>query len=166
MTAKEGLQFWAKMAKTIQESMMKWGTFLAVGAVSSALLQARAQTYDTNNDFVQTFAGSGFYGYVDGQGTQTMFFNPSSLVADTSSNLFVLDPGNYRIRKITPDAIVTTFVGGGGLSAAPATERMFTLMQMMSVALWQLTTQTRCGLSAAAVLGYFELGATGTLRAR
>src|SRR5258705_8074912 len=82
--------------------------------LSSALCcRASAQTYDTNNIVVQTFAGSGFSGYVDGQGTQTMFNNPMAIVADSSSNLFVLDYANSRIRKITPDGTVSTFAGGG-----------------------------------------------------
>ena len=50
---------------------------------------AGAQIYDTNNVVVQTFAGSGFAGYLDGQGTQTMFNNPNVIVADSHSNLFV-----------------------------------------------------------------------------
>ncbi len=85
-------------------------TFLTVTA---SLSQAFAQNYDTNNPVVQTFVGSGFYGYLDGQGTQTMFNNPSAVVADSSSNLFVLDNSNYRIRKVTPDGTVSTFAGGG-----------------------------------------------------
>src|SRR5215510_1862472 len=76
-------------------------------------LCAFAQNYDTNNPVVQTFAGSGFYGYLDGEGTQTMFNNPLAVVADSSSNLFVLDAGNARIRKITPNGTVSTFAGGG-----------------------------------------------------
>ena len=75
--------------------------------------QAEAQIYDTNNDAVQIFAGSGFSGYLDGQGTQTMFNNPSQIVVDSLGNFFVLDSGNYRIRKITPNGTVSTFVGGG-----------------------------------------------------
>src|SRR5258706_9589707 len=74
---------------------------------------ANAQTYDTNNVTVQTFAGSAFTGYLDGQGQLTMFSDPSLVVSDSSSNLFVWDNGNLRIRKITPDATVTTFAGGG-----------------------------------------------------
>src|ERR1035441_8010442 len=74
---------------------------------------AGAQIYDTNNVVVQTFAGSGFAGYLDGQGTQTMFNNPNVIVADSHSNLFVWDVNNYRIRKIAPHGTVTTFAGGG-----------------------------------------------------
>jgi len=75
-----------------------------------------AQIYDTNNVVVQSFVGSGFYGHVDGQGALTMFYNPSSVVADSSGNLFVLDNSNYRIRKVTPDGTVSTVVGGGQIS--------------------------------------------------
>src|SRR2546425_1021691 len=81
--------------------------------VAASISYAFAQNYDTNNPVVQTFVGSGFYGYLDGQGTQTMFNNPSAVVADSSSNLFVLDNSNYRIRKVTPSATVSTFAGGG-----------------------------------------------------
>jgi hypothetical protein len=88
--------------------------FLVNSAVIAASLScAFAQNYDTNNPTVQTFVGSGFYGYLDGQGTQTMFNNPAAVVGDTSSNLFVLDVGNSRIRKVTPDGTVSTFAGGG-----------------------------------------------------
>src|SRR5438445_11129471 len=82
--------------------------------VTASLSQSFAQNYDTNNPVVQTFVGSGFYGYLDGQGTQTMFNNPSAVVSDSSSNLFVLDNGNSRIRKVTPNGTVSTFAGGGG----------------------------------------------------
>lgn len=81
-----------------------------IGFVIAAVFgwHAAAQIYDTNGDFVQTFAGSGFSGYVDGVGQQTMFNAPSSIVADSHGNLFVWDSNNYKIRKITPDGTVTT----------------------------------------------------------
>ncbi len=68
-----------------------------------------AQTYDTNNVVVQTFAGSGFSGYVDGVGQQTMFNGPKLIVADSQGSLFVWDSGNYKIRAILPDGTVSTF---------------------------------------------------------
>jgi len=76
-------------------------------------LVVRAQVYDTNNVVVNSFVGSGFYGHVDGQGELTMFDNPTSVVADSSGNLFVLDRENEVIRKVSPDGTVTTFAGGG-----------------------------------------------------
>jgi hypothetical protein len=74
---------------------------------------ACAQTYDTNNIVVQTFAGSGFSGWVDGVGTQTMFNGPQSVIADSQGNLFLLDTGNSCVRKITSDGTVSTFAGRG-----------------------------------------------------
>src|SRR5882724_11165464 len=88
---------------------------IALFAVAGTLaLQAGAQIYDTNNEVVQTLVGSQFSGYYDGQGVLTMFNNPSKVVADSSGNLFVLDNGNHRIRKVTPGGAVSTFAGGGG----------------------------------------------------
>jgi hypothetical protein len=75
---------------------------------------AGAQIYDTNNDVVETFAGSGFSGLVNGQGTQTMFNWPCAVVADSSGNLFVADSTNGLIRKITPGATVSTFASFSG----------------------------------------------------
>jgi hypothetical protein len=88
----------------------------------AAGFRTSAQIYDTNGDYVETFAGSGFSGYLDGVGQETMFNflscegcqGTDSIVADTSGNLFVVDADNYRIRKITPDGTVTTFAGNGG----------------------------------------------------
>lgn len=65
---------------------------------------ASAQTYDTNNVSVQTFAGSGFYGDYDGQGVLTMFNAPTAMAANAAGNRFVFDSNSGRIRKITPDS--------------------------------------------------------------
>ncbi len=90
----------------IANSILLWLMLVTCGRIE-------AQVYETNNIVVQNFVGSGFYGHVDGQGALTMFYNPSAIVVDSSSNFFVLDSSNYRIRKITPDGTVSTFVGGG-----------------------------------------------------
>ena len=75
--------------------------------------RAQAQIYDTNNVMVSTFAGYGIPAYVDGQVLLTAFNNPTQIVSDTSSNLYVWDNGNQRIRKVTPDRTVSTYIGGG-----------------------------------------------------
>ncbi|HSY20105.1 MAG TPA: hypothetical protein VK815_17295 [Candidatus Acidoferrales bacterium] len=87
--------------------------------------QTKAQIYDTNNVAVQTFAGSGFSGYVDGVGQLTMFNNPTAIAADSHGNLFVFDSQNSRIRKIAPDSTVTTFVGGGNQTTGVGTNINF-----------------------------------------
>jgi len=82
----------------------------------SSVCVAQTTIYDTNNVIVQTFVGSGFAGHVDGQGMQTMFFFPRSIVADSFSNLFVLEirGDGSIIRKVTPSGEVSTFAGGSG----------------------------------------------------
>jgi len=93
---------------------MKIKIVAAASVVMATLTwQAGAQIYDTNNEVVETFAGFGIPGYVDGQGALTAFSSPSQIVSDTASNLYVWDSGNARIRKITADGTVTTFAGGG-----------------------------------------------------
>src|ERR1035437_1288736 len=102
------------MCSLLESEIVKLKIVIILMAIATMLgWQAEAQIYDTNNVVVQTFAGSGFSGYVDGIVELTMFNNPSAVVADSSGNLFVWDYQNYRIRKITPDGTVSTFAGGG-----------------------------------------------------
>lgn len=61
---------------------------------------------------VTTFAGSTF-GYLDAKGTAAQFEAPLVLGTDPKGNVFVFDAFNYLIRKITPDATVSTFMGAG-----------------------------------------------------
>ncbi len=104
------------------------GKFLIVLAANMLSLawQVEAQNYDTNGDYVQTFAGSGFSGHVDGVGQSTMFSWPSEIIADSQSNLFIWDSGNRLIRKIAPDSTVTTFAGGGNQVTGVGTNVNFT----------------------------------------
>lgn len=67
----------------------------------------------TPQGVVSVFAGSGAVGSADGNGASASFNQPRSLIADSSGNIFVVDTGNYRIRKISPNGDVTTFAGTG-----------------------------------------------------
>jgi sugar lactone lactonase YvrE len=84
--------------------------------------QANAQIYDTNDDVVEVFAGSGNSGLLNAQGTLAVFSNPKFVAADTSSNLYVCDFGNNLIREITPNGSVSSFAsvnmsgGVGGMA--------------------------------------------------
>ncbi len=63
---------------------------------------------------VTTFAGSSLNGSADGVGPAAQFWNPRGVAVDGGGNVFVADSANYTIRKITPDAIVSTFAGLAG----------------------------------------------------
>lgn len=60
---------------------------------------------------VSVFAGSGFNGWKDGQGTKADFNNPDGITIDAAGNLYVMDSQNSAVRKVAPDGIVTTFSG-------------------------------------------------------
>ncbi|MBN2773592.1 MAG: T9SS type A sorting domain-containing protein, partial [Prolixibacteraceae bacterium] len=61
---------------------------------------------------VSTFTGTNA-GYLDGPVSSAMFWGPSSVVIDKSGNLFVAEFNNHRIRKITPEGLVSTIAGSG-----------------------------------------------------
>jgi DNA-binding beta-propeller fold protein YncE len=67
----------------------------------------------TSAGVVTTFAGQmGSFGYVDATGGDARFLEPSAVKTDSSGNVFVVD--RTRIRKITPEGVVTT-VGGSDI---------------------------------------------------
>jgi sugar lactone lactonase YvrE len=80
----------------------------------------------TPDGLVSTFAGS-VGGYADGVGTNAMFNSPLGIAVDSSSNLFVSDYSNHRIRKVSSSGIVSTFAGSGtaGFSDGTGTNAMF-----------------------------------------
>ena len=70
-------------------------------------------------DSVSTFVGTAHSGSQDGVGSNACFNNPNGITVDVSNILYVADTGNFKIRRITPDGVVTTFVGGGANGVTP-----------------------------------------------
>ncbi len=80
------------------------------------------------NGFMATVAGSGVRGFF-GEGViarAAAFNSPRGLAFDAAGNLYIADTFNHRIRKVTPEGVITTFAGNGekGHSGdgGPATE--------------------------------------------
>ncbi|MDF1883298.1 hypothetical protein JHD49_05030, partial [Sulfurimonas sp. SAG-AH-194-C21] len=70
---------------------------------------------------VSTFAGSGIKGSTDANTTLASFNGPSGTAVDSNGNVYVADVLNYKIRKITPAGVVTTFAGSGARGSTDAT---------------------------------------------
>ena len=69
----------------------------------------------TPDGIVATLAGlAGARGTAGGTGTPARFYFPEGVAADNSGNLYVADTGNDTIRKITPNALVSTIAGLAG----------------------------------------------------
>lgn len=68
----------------------------------------------TPQGLVSTFAGTpGESGFINGLRDVARFSSPSGIVVDPGGNLYVADKLNYVIRKITPQAQVSTYAGSG-----------------------------------------------------
>ncbi len=86
---------------------------------------------DTNNCVVRkisagqvsTLAGAGptSCGSTDGTTTAARFDHPTGIAVDASDNLYVADTVNNKIRRITPQGVVTTIAGSGVSSSADGT---------------------------------------------
>ena len=75
----------------------------------------RIRRIDAVTRVVTTLAGgveAGFSGD-GGPAAQAQFSNPTEIATDRAGNLYVLDFGNSRIRRIGADGIVTTIAGTG-----------------------------------------------------
>jgi len=62
---------------------------------------------------VKTLAGTTEPGFQDGIGTTARFNFMADCVVDTQGQVLIVDQGNRRIRKMTPEGQVTTLAGNG-----------------------------------------------------
>ncbi len=85
---------------------------------------------------VSTLAGkAGVGGNATGTGSAARFNRPYGLAVDAAANVYVADSNNHKIRKITPDGVVSTWAGSGspGTNDGPALSARFTNPQGVAV---------------------------------
>lgn len=87
--------------------------------VASALFSSDAaygqQAGGTTSHIIGTIAGTGAKGYWgdNGPATSAQLASPRGLAFDSLENLYIADADNHRIRKVTPQGIITTVAGNG-----------------------------------------------------
>jgi sugar lactone lactonase YvrE len=80
----------------------------------------RIRRVDAKTGIITTVAGSGPFGVGKGSysgdggpATAATLFSPQGIAVDGAGNLYIADGRNNRVRKISPDGIITTVAGGG-----------------------------------------------------
>ena len=98
------------------------GTVAQFAAPTGICSDAQGNIYvaDTYNNMIRkitpqgdvsTVAGGMVNGNADGTGLAAQFYSPGSMCMDLQGNLLVVDFLNYRIRKVTPQGVVSTVAG-------------------------------------------------------
>ena len=93
-------------------------SLLATGALGFFLFMryVRERPRETSANWlavVTTLAGDGAPGFADGAAAQARFADPFGVTVDKEGNLYVADAGeSNRIRKVSPEGVVTTIAGG------------------------------------------------------
>jgi sugar lactone lactonase YvrE len=97
----------------------------------------RIRKIDINSN-VTTLAGSGAFGFANGQGTAAQFFQPFGVAVDSAGIIYVADYGNNLTRKITTESITTTTslvttVAGSNAGFADGSNGQFNSPQGISI---------------------------------
>ena len=67
-----------------------------------------------SNGIITTVAGNGTYGFSgdNGPATKAMLSHPTGIVLDAADNLYISDPQNNRVRRVS-NGLITTVAGNG-----------------------------------------------------
>ena len=71
------------------------------------------------NGKIETFAGTGRSGFSGdgGLATHAQLAYPTGIAVESNRDVLIADDGNFRVRSVAPDGIITTVAGGGGQPA-------------------------------------------------
>jgi hypothetical protein len=87
---------------------------------------------------ITRFAGNSRTGF-SGDGSQAAIASltvPRAVAADSAGNVFIVDAGNQRVRRVSPDGIITTVAGGGSQvlgDGGPATRGQLNYPQSIAI---------------------------------
>lgn len=72
-----------------------------------------------------TYAGTGTLGDCGdgGPGTDAELSLPRGVAVDATGNLYIVDSGNHKVRKVDPQGIITTVAGNGHCGSCPGGTR-------------------------------------------
>jgi RHS repeat-associated protein len=100
------------------QGMLSWPYGAAVDSGGNIFIaddgNHRIRKVDANG-IITTVAGNGMRGYSGdgGPATQAEFDYIGGIAADNAGNVYIADAGNYRIRKVGVNGIITTVAGNG-----------------------------------------------------
>jgi len=108
---------------TVFFNNMTNGHGLAVDAAGSVYFSGNGCVFKKEpNGSITRIAGTSYPGYSGdgGPAVSAQLSIPQGLGVDGAGNLFIADSGNLRLRRVTPDGIITTVAGSGAGGAGVA----------------------------------------------
>ena len=125
----------------MQSTNFSYNTRVVVNTMGNLLIAdtVRHCIFSINNvsGLVKLFAGFCDHpGMQDGAGKGAMFNTITGIVIDKADgNLYVLDAGNSRVRRITPNGVVTSFSGTGAASSVDGSGLGVSYLNLTGVAI-------------------------------
>ncbi len=88
---------------------------------------------------ITTFAGTGVQGFSGdgGPATAAAIYSPEDVAVGPDGSVFIADSGNHRVRRVSPDGVISTYAGGDNYpnsgEGRPATEGWLSGVQSLQV---------------------------------